>query len=119
METVRLRRIQEPSRVQRLLDAYISRTGNLPDSTYQVRNPRELPKALQVLLTRAIEAGEAWSCWARGPQLWLFTCHMSLERSRERGSPVILVHLHGEDAELKDSGTWRFDPLGNWTRCAD
>ena len=35
-----------------------------------------------------------------------------------RGPPVILVHLYGEDAELKDSGTWRFDPLGNWTRRA-
>jgi hypothetical protein len=119
METLRLRRIQEPARIERLLEAYISRTSNLPDGSYQVRDARELPGPLQVLLTRAIEEGHVWSCWARGPQLWLFTCHMSLALSRERGTPVILVHLYGEDAELKDSGAWRFDSLGNWTRCAD
>lgn len=119
METLRLRRIQEPSRVERLLEAYISRTSNLPDGSFQIRDPCELPRALQALLTRAIEEGHAWSCWARGPQIWLFTCHMSLELSRERGAPVILVRLYEEDAELKDSGAWRFDPLGNWTRCAD
>jgi hypothetical protein len=119
METLRLRRIQEPSRVERLLEAYISRTGNLPEDSYQVRDPRELPGNLQLLLTRAIEDGNVWSCWARGPQVWLFTCHVSLDLSRERGAPVIVVHLYGEDAELTDTGAWRFDPLGNWTRCAD
>jgi hypothetical protein len=119
METLRLRRIQEPSRVERLLEAYISRTSILPDGSHQVRDSRELPGALQDLLTRAIEEGQVWSCWARGPQIWLFTCHMSMALSRERGAPVILVHLYGEDAELKDSGAWRFDSLGNWSRCAD
>ncbi len=119
METLRLRRIQEPSRVERLLEAYISGTSTFPDGSYQLRDPCELPGSLQVILTRAIEEGQVWSCWARGPQIWLFTCHMSLELSRERGAPVIVVHLYGEDAEVKDSGAWRFDSQGNWTRCAD
>jgi hypothetical protein len=119
METLRLRRIQEPSRIERILDAYISRTSSLPDDAYQIRDQSNLPKNLQVLLARALKEGHVWSCWAHPPHLWLFTCHMSLALSRERGVPVILVQLYGEDGELKDSGMWRFELPGNWTRCAD
>lgn len=119
METLRLRRIQEPSRVERLLEAYISRAADLPDDAYQVRDSSELPPSLRLIVSRAIEHGEVWSCWARGSQLWLFTCHMSLERSRERGAPVIVLQVYGEDAELKETAAWRFDPLGVWVRCPD
>lgn len=119
METLRLRRIQEPSRVESLLEAFISRARILPEDAYQIRDSRELPKPLQTILTRAAKQGQVWSCWARGDQLWLFTADMSLPLSRERGTPVLLVRIHGEDAELKDSGTWRYDPLGTWSRCAD
>jgi hypothetical protein len=119
METLRLRRMQEPSRVERLLEAYVARASSLPDGAYQLRDARELPRSLQTVLTRAIEEGQAWSCWARGSEIWLFTCHMSLALSRERGAPVLLVHLYAEDAQLRDSGAWRFDPQGTWTRCPD
>ena len=119
METLRLRRMQEPSRVERLLEAYISRAGDLPDDAYQIRDPSELPPCLRTVVTRAIEDRETWACWASGSQLWLFTCHLSLERSRERGAPVILLQVYGEDAELKGSAAWRFDPLGVWVRCPD
>ena len=119
METLRLRRIQEPSRVERLLEAYISRAGIVPDNAYQIRNRAQLPQGLQVLLLRAIEEGQVWSCWADPSRIWLFTCHMSLAQSRERGAPVLLVHLYGEHSELVDSGAFRFDALGNWSRCTD
>ncbi|MGO9802783.1 MAG: hypothetical protein ACLPTM_10585 [Steroidobacteraceae bacterium] len=119
METLRLRRIQEPSRVERLLEAYISRAGIVPANAYQVRNPSELPRALQALLVRAIEEGQVWACWADAARIWLFTCHMSLALSRERGAPVLLVQLYGEHAELQDSGAFRFGPQGNWSRCTD
>lgn len=119
METLRLRRMQEPSRIERLLDSYIAHGGELPDDCYQVRDSSNLPHAVRIVLARAIEQGEAWACWARGAQLWLFTCHLSLERSRERGRPVILVRLHDEEGALRDSGSFRFDSEGKWTRCTD
>ena len=119
METLRLRRMQEPSRVERLLEAYISRAADLPDDAYQIRDASELPPCLRVVISRAIEEGAVWSCRSCGSQLWLYTCHMSLERSRERGAPIILLQVYGEDAELKGSGAWRFDPLGVWVRCPD
>jgi hypothetical protein len=118
METLRLRRIQEPSRVEALLDAYISRTGVLPDGAYQVRDRRELPNRVQTIVSRTRAQGHVWSGWARGAHVWLFTCEMSLPLSRERGSPVLIVHLYNEDGEVIDSGTWRYQ-MGTWSRCAD
>jgi hypothetical protein len=119
METLRLRRIQEPSRVERLLDAYISRAGILPHGAYQVRDRSELPNRVQMIVSRAIAQGQVWCAYARGACLWLFTCEMSLPLSRERGAPVLTVNLHNEDGEMMDSGTWRYDPQGSWSRCAD
>jgi len=119
METLRLRRIQEPSRVERLLEAYISRRGIVPESAYQVRDRNELPGRVQMVVGRAIAQGQVWSGWARGAQVWVFTCEMSLPLSRERGAPVLTVTCYNEDGEVTDSGTWRYDNLGSWSRCAD
>lgn len=119
METVRLRRMQEPSRIQRLLEAYVSRANILPENAYPVRDPRELPPSLEIVIARALAQGQVWVCWAHASQIWLFTCEMSLALSRERGTPIVLVRRYNEEGELRDSGTWRFDALGNWNRCAD
>jgi|SRR5215472_9694607 len=119
METLRLRRIQEPSRVERLLEAYISRSGIVPESAYPVRDRSGLPGRVQTIVSRAIAQGQVWSAWARGAHVWLFTCEMSLPLSRERGAPVLAVSFYNEDGELTDSGTWRYDPLGSWSRCTD
>ncbi len=119
METLKLRRIQEPSRIESLLQAYVSRACILPGDSHQVRDPRELPQCLRAVIARVEERGEVWSCWTRGSKIWLFTCHMPLFASRERGAPVLEVQQYTEDAELKDSGIWRYDALGTWSRCAD
>jgi hypothetical protein len=120
METLKLRRMQEPSRVANLLDSYISQTVTLPQGAYQVRDARELPQSLRGVITRAGAQGETWSCWAHNARVWLFICELSLALSRERGAPVLLVRQYNEDAESKDSGTWRYAPeSGTWTRLAD
>jgi hypothetical protein len=119
METVRLRRIQEPSRVENLLESYISRARILPDGAYQIRDRSALPARVQAIVSRAKAQGHVWSGWARGAHVWLFTCEMSLPLSRERGAPVLIVRLHNEDGEVVDSGTWRYDPLGTWSLCAE
>jgi hypothetical protein len=119
METLRLRRIQEPARVESLLESFISRTRVLPEGAYQIRDRSALPNRIQPIVSRANTQGHVWSAWARGAQIWLFTCEMSLPLSRERGAPVLMVHVYNEDGEVVDSGTWRYDPLGAWSRCAD
>lgn len=119
METLRLRRIQQPSRIERLLEAYVSRSGILPEGAYQVRDRSELPTRVHAIVGRAIAQGHVWSGWAHGTQVWLFTGDLSFPLSRERGAPVLTVRLHNEDGEVVDSGTWRYDPMGAWSRCAD
>lgn len=87
------------------------------NGAYPIRDRRELTTALQLRLAQTTAEGHVWCAYGRGPQIWLFTCHMSLELSRERGATAIWVQLYGEEAEVKDAGAWRFDPQGNWTRC--
>ena len=117
METLRLRSLQQPSRVERLLEACISLGKHLPEGSFQIRDPSALPEELRRVLTQAIKQGQAWSCWAHRIHTWLFTCEMSLPLSRERGVPVLLVDQYDEAGELKESGAWVSDQDGRWTRC--
>jgi hypothetical protein len=116
MESQRLHFMREPARVERLLDAYVSRTSRIPDDCYRVRAVSELPMSLRLVVARAVAEGRVWTCWARGAEVWLFTCEISPELSRARGVPVLFVNAYGEDAELTDSGVWRYDPTGTWSR---
>jgi len=116
METVRLRKIQQPSQVERLLEALVSRGNLLPKDCYQIRASRALSSQLQRVVEQAIEKGHVWACWADGCHTWLFTCEMSLPLTRERGAPVLQVDLYDEAGELKDAGIWMTDQQGKWSR---
>jgi hypothetical protein len=119
METRRLRTIQQPSHIERLLEALVSRADLLPKDGYQIRDPAALPVPLQTVIAQAARAGRVWGCWANSYETCLFTCEMSLPRSRERGVPVLLVNRYGESGELQDSGVWMTDLEGKWRQCSD
>ena len=120
VETLRLRRIQQPSKVERLLDAYISRSTGLPQGSYQIRDPSSVPSGLQQIVSQATEQGKVWSCWSAGSSdTWLFTCEMSMPLSRKRGTPVLQVCLYNNDGSLKDSDSWTTDPEGTWQRSGE
>jgi hypothetical protein len=119
METKRLRAIQQPSHVERLLDAYITRGNALPENAYQIRDPEALPLSLRGVVLQAAQEGRVWACWAYGPQIWLFTAEMSLPLSRERGAPVLCINRYGERAELTEASSWVVDPGGQWRRCGE
>jgi hypothetical protein len=119
METMRLRKIQVPTSLERLLDALITRAKLVPEDGYRIRDPKSLPILLQNLIKRATPDGKVWSAWSNGPHTWLFTCEMSLPRSRELGTPVLQTAIYGEDGQLKDSAAWASDRKGSWNRCAD
>jgi len=118
METARLRRMQQPYRIERLLKAYILRSGLLPEGSYQI-HPRVLPSELRGVLIRATEQRRVCAAWAHGFRTWLFTCDMPLDMSRQHGTPVLQVDLYDEDGGLKDSGAWTLDHAGKWHRCAE
>lgn len=114
-----MRRILQPSRVEKLLDVFVSRGGRLPEGSYRIRDPKVLTDEMRKILNRATELGQVWSCWADGLHAWLFTCELSLPRSCERGTPVLHVDLYGEEGRLKDSSSWMADWQGKWCRCAE
>jgi hypothetical protein len=58
LETLRLRQLQQPTRVAGLLEAYISRSGILPKDAYQVRDRSDLPDRVQKVVIRAIAQGQ-------------------------------------------------------------
>lgn len=117
VETLRLRKIQQPSQVERLLDAYISRSTVLPQGSYQIRDRDAVPSGLQRIVSQVFEQGKVWSCWRTGSSdTWLFTGEMSLELSRKRGTPVLQICLYNKDGALRDSDIWTTDPEGRWQR---
>jgi hypothetical protein len=119
METVRLRNLQQPSQVEVLLEALVSRGNLLPKDAYRIRDPKALSSQLQMIAARAASEGRIWAAWATTHYTWLFTGEMSLHLSRERGTPVLLVNRYDENGELEDTGSWAADAQGKWQRCGD
>ena len=119
METERLRKIQQPTHLERLLEALITRSNLVPKDSYQIRDPEAVAAPLRRIALRAVEEGRVWACWACGPQQWIFTAEMPLSLSRERGTPVLSIHRYGEDGLLTETGNWLVGPNGLWQRCAE
>jgi hypothetical protein len=119
VETKRLRTIQQPSHLERLLDAYITRSDVVPKDAYQIRDPNALVPLLQRIVVQAGAEGRVWACWEYGAQQWLFTAEMSLPLSRERRTPVLNINRYNDHGELVDTGNWLLDPDGVWRRCAE
>jgi hypothetical protein len=118
METLRLLKIQQPSHLERLLEALVTRARLVPKESYQIRAARALSPQLQRVATRTTQKKRVWACWADSHNAWLFTCELLMSQSRERGAPVLDVDLYDESGEQKDSGTWEVDEEGKWRRCA-
>jgi hypothetical protein len=117
MRTLRLRTIQQPVRVERLLETCVQRGHLLPEGAYQIRDPEALPSSLQWILSRKTGNGHAWACWTDGSRSWLFTGELR-PPSRERGAPMLGLSLYDEAGELKDSAAWGTDFDGKWQRSA-
>jgi hypothetical protein len=119
MDTMRLRNVQKPSRIERMLEVLVAQAYSLPKDSYRIRDPNALPLRLQAIVARAVGEGRVWTCWATSQDTWLFTCEMSLQHSRERGAPVLLVDRYDENGTVTDSSTWTSSPEERWRRCED
>jgi hypothetical protein len=117
-ETVRLRNLQKPAHIERLLENLVSHTELVPQGAYPVRDLKSVPRELRNIATHATKHGRTWSCWEHNFHNWMFTAEMSLALSRERGRPVLQVDVH-DDRGFRDSGLWMTDRDGKWSRCGD
>jgi hypothetical protein len=118
METRRLRALQQPAHLERLLEAFVWRGRQLPAGSYQIRDPRALPNCLRGVIERASSDGRVWACWAYGVQTALFVAEMEFALSRERGTPVLSVERYDDDGALLQSGRWVANSEGRWVCCA-
>jgi hypothetical protein len=116
METLRLQKIQQPSHLERLLEALVTRGALVPKDAFQIRASRALSPQLQRIASQAVQGNRVWACWADSQHAWLFTCELSVALSRERGAPVLEVDVFDESGAPKDSGTWEVDEEGKWRR---
>ncbi|MGH8141080.1 MAG: hypothetical protein ACREU2_00965 [Steroidobacteraceae bacterium] len=119
METLRLKLIQQPSHVDRLLSSLIRVMQLVPQDAYMVRERSELTDVLRDRILKAERNGCSWECWSDGKQACLFIAEMSLPLSRERGSPVLLISQYSQDGELKESSHWVTDEQERWRRSGD
>jgi hypothetical protein len=119
METKRLRTLQQPAQVERLLGTVIVRGNLVPNDSYQIRDPVAVPPELRRIALQSAKEGRAWACWAYGVSHWLFTAEMSLDASRERRTPVLRVSRYSDDGELTEAASWSTDLEGQWCRCTD
>ncbi len=117
-ETLRLRSLQQPSHIERLLENLISHSELVPPGAYPVRDLKSVPRELRGTAIQAMEQGRVWSCWEHTSHNWMFVGEMSLALSRERGRPVLKVDVL-DDRGFRDSGLWMADRDGKWSRCGD
>src|ERR1700728_2320920 len=114
METARLRKLEELSKVQRLLETAVSKAALVPENAYVLRDRKALPLVLLELAQQAGRKDKVWSAWTENDRIWLFTAEMSLALSRERGSPVLHIMVYTEDGQLNEARYWTFNNLGQW-----
>jgi hypothetical protein len=119
VETLRLKLIQQPSQVDRLLYAFVLSSGALPEEACQVRDRADLTDVLRDKILKAERNGWSWGCWTTGNETWLFTGEMSLALSRERGLPVLRVNRYDKTGLLVEAGRYASDPRGRWQRCGE
>jgi hypothetical protein len=120
MQTSRtLRTIRQPSRVDRLLHAFITSSTGLSEIAYMVRDWAFLPEVLRTRITGSERSGCSWECWVDGEHTWLFIADAPPGSADERGNPVLRICRYGQDGQLQDTGHWVSDPQHRWRRLAD
>ncbi len=112
-----LQKIQQPAQVDRLLEAFATRSGLLPPGAYRVRDRQALPETLRQHVTEDVE--HVWMAFAHGATFWLFRGRLSVALSRERNAPVLWITGYGDNGVLIEAGAWTVDHDGKWQRCGD
>ncbi len=115
MDTTRLRTIQHPSALERLLDALVRKSEILPvQEMHSIRDPEALSPQLQQAVKAATSVGRAWRCWTDGRSTWLLTAEVVKAMSRQRRSPALQVNVYDASGELERSGVWVSEWDGKW-----
>ncbi len=117
MDTVRLKTIQVPDGTLNLLESFASSKVGVPPAAHRLQSLSELPPQLRRHVGVGPNKQYVWYAWSVGERTSLLTGALSLERSRERGRPVLEVRSYGEDGLLEESAAWVCTRADQWERC--
>jgi hypothetical protein len=117
MDTMRLRAIQHPSNGEELLENFVQRQARLPRDSRRLIRSREMTPALASVAVKAEQGGYVWRAFTDDRLTWMFVAEISLERSRERGRPVLTVVRYDEHGRLEERADWVQLRSDTWQRC--
>jgi len=117
MDTSRLKSIQVPDRTLSLLESFARSNLKIPPDAHQLKSLNELPSQLRRNIGSGPDQQYVWYAWSDGVRTWLLTGALSLERSRERGRPVLDVRSYDEHGYLEESAAWVCTRAEEWERC--
>lgn len=119
MQTQRLRALIGPLQTELLLDSYASASAVVPATACKQRDLRQLPQVLRQVAERAKDAGQVWTAWADRDNAWLLIGHITLERARERGRPVLEIQCYDTARQSKVTIMSTRLADGSWQACAE
>ena len=116
METQVLKAIQDPNRTLELLESFATNVLRVSASAGRVNRLDDLP--LQLRRHVGVGPGKqyVWFAWCVDERVSLLTSALSLERSRERGRPVLEVRSYDADGLLDEAATWVQTGATEWAR---
>lgn len=117
MDTMRLRTIQQPASVEKLLESFAATRIVLPADAYPLLDVDSLTAELKLLIRRTRDDERAWRAWSDDRHVWFLFGELSLPLSRERGRPVLRVSQYDEAARIQDTAVWLRGPGDTWERC--
>lgn len=117
MQTMKLRAIQQPSRLETILESLVTSQNWVPPEARPIADRSELPSALQKLVIKVAKSDGAWRAWTSYDGVRLFIAEMSLELSRERGCPVLNVSYYTDAGRLQLYSLWVQLADGAWRQC--
>ena len=117
MDTLRLKTIQIPDRTLELLESFAWSNQRVPPGAHRLQSLNELSPELRRHVGSGPGQQYVWYAWSTGVRTWLLTGALSLERSRERGRPVLEVRSYDEHGYLEESAAYVRTRSDQWEQC--
>jgi hypothetical protein len=116
VHTQRLKAIQIPSGTLSLLESFATSIMGSAAGARVIRTLQELPPRHRERVGAGGDQQYLWYAWEEGGRVRMVTGALSLERSRERGRPVLEARIYDENGLLDESGTWVRTAGDGWER---
>jgi hypothetical protein len=117
MQTMRLRSIHSPAIVLGMLESFAICEMTLPAEARRLFRLSELPDQLRRRVGGGPDQQYVWLAWSASDRTFLLTGALAVERSRERGTPVLDVRIYNPDGQLEEAATWLRTGGNQWERC--